>query len=300
MATLEFNYKDSLSLILKSELNSLGYDMSPLNDFKDVLKAYYTVRFRLVEKRPRMVHKACSFQCPLALMKGLSFLEQKFIRGDNINPHLSKELRNLNYVDGMMFDWGIHHFHLGETLDNRGLIERTGDVLYAMVKQNDVYFIMIAPHGNWVCKDLLEIVNTEWPSIFDDCRLAKGNSLVFIPSELDIKTARKSHINMNVELSDGTVLVSPGMGMMTDGTSAMVMHQIIRFCNELKKEGEYMRASLERICDTIDPRHRLDRGNMHFHFCCKREGNQIVIEDSMYQIRWYRVMTIEPLKQLFQ
>lgn len=299
MATLDFNYEDSLSLILKNELKLLGYDVSALNGFRGILKAYYTVRLRLVEKQKRKVYINSSLKCPPTLIKGLTCLEQKFIRGENVNPHLSKEIRNLDYVDGMLFDWGIYHFHLGTKLDNRGLIERTGNVLYAMVMPNEVYFIMIAPHGQWACKDLLEIVNTEWPLVLNNFKLSNCVSMAYKPSESDIKEARKGRLVMPVELSDGTVLIPPGMGMNADGSSIKVMREVASLCDCLRKEENDMKKTLKDICDTLDPKHSLDLANEHFHFRCRRNGNQIVIEDPKHDVSWHKVIALAPLKELF-
>lgn len=45
-----------------------------------------------------------------------------------------------------LYDWGIHHLYLGETFSAPGYVKRTGPVLFAVFRKNDVYFIDIIDH----------------------------------------------------------------------------------------------------------------------------------------------------------
>ena len=90
--------------------------------------------------------------------------EMKIEKGESVNPHLNSATKK-DQLDGLLYDWGIHHLHLGETFSAPGYVERTGPVLFAIFRKDDVYFIDIRNHEGWSDKNLLEIVNRNWPEL---------------------------------------------------------------------------------------------------------------------------------------
>ena len=81
-----------------------------------------------------------------------------------MNPHLNNATKK-DKLDGLLYDWGIHHLHLGETFSAPGYVKRTGPVLFAIFRNDNVYFIDIRDHVGWSDKGLLEIVNENWPEL---------------------------------------------------------------------------------------------------------------------------------------
>jgi|GEM_PF-5892401 hypothetical protein len=167
--------KEGIGIILRKLIEESGYRYNKKNSLKtsrDVIHMFFTMEKRIPAKRPRIVHRAKDFVCPDKYQKGLDQLIEKFERGDDLYPYLTKTIRALDFSDGLLFDWDMYHFHLGETIE-KGFITRTKHILYAIVKDDDVYLIIIAPHGKdiedhiaWSNIDLVQIAHDNWPNIF--------------------------------------------------------------------------------------------------------------------------------------
>jgi hypothetical protein len=80
--------------------------------------------------------------------------------------------------------------------------------LFAIVTLTDVYFIKIANHGNWSDKELLEIVDANWPELIDRYRI-EGEPVRTFSSE-EIGELRKAHVNTMIKLSSGRSYILPG------------------------------------------------------------------------------------------
>ena len=210
-------YKDFVAF-LRSELTQLGYVGTDEPDDKDLPRIYFDVCKRLVSPNPRRIHKAKSFSCPDEFRNALVTIERKIKIGESILPHLSTKIRDLYYNDAMLNDWGIHHLHLGDTLESKGFIGRTGPLLYCRFESDDVYFIGILPHGNWTTQTLLTTTYENWPEILERYRVrgVKGSRL----SDEQIKELRRKNCNYCLELSDGKTYAPPGGGTVGSGSNA--------------------------------------------------------------------------------
>ena len=100
----------------------------------DIIIQYITLVKRIIPPTPRKILIAKDFTCPPELQEGWEMFRSKVESGEDINPHQSKTMKREGYTDLMLSSWQIHHFHLGVTIQSSGYIERTGDILYAMVK----------------------------------------------------------------------------------------------------------------------------------------------------------------------
>lgn len=125
---ITFKTRSTLVNIFKKEMDELGFDISGLKNEKDTLHAYCSYVSRLVETRPRKIHKSDTFVCPEDVKNGLAWLESKIEIGESVNAHLNGATKK-NKLDGLLYDWGIQHLHLGEKLVAPGYVERTGNVL---------------------------------------------------------------------------------------------------------------------------------------------------------------------------
>ena len=110
------------------ELTNNGYNINGLADDKIGI-FYLTYLKRIVPAQPREILRPNNFHCPTDLQQGLAILEDKILRGKNLKPHLSKLMDKIGFQDKMLFDWDIHHFHLGVNLNQNGYVDRTGPVL---------------------------------------------------------------------------------------------------------------------------------------------------------------------------
>lgn len=194
---------------------------SSLSD-EDISRAYWNTRLRLIDIRPRSVHIASNLLvAPINEPVRLLQLTNKFELGADVNPHQSKAIgdsKHSAFHDLLFNDWGIQHFHLGEVNEGTRFVKRTGQLLFAMVSPDDVYFIAVLPHGSWVELGLLETVHANWPFLLPKAVGVEGTRL----TEEQMRTLRKKHCNFLPKLKDGTTYMPLGGGYTISGTSARV------------------------------------------------------------------------------
>ncbi|MBA7552646.1 hypothetical protein ES705_45216 [subsurface metagenome] len=138
----------------------------------------------------------------------------KVKKGEDLFPHLSRQIFNTKFLDGMLFDWGIQHFHLGLAPDKRRpkLIKGTKKVLYAIVKDDTFYILVIEDHGLWASKDLLRIVKNSFPEIIAPYKLEGILGMSPKYTEKEHLKLRNAGINTMNEI-DGDFYMSPGGGI---------------------------------------------------------------------------------------
>ena len=232
------HFMNDMKRIMRQDIIGKGYPEDAI-DMEHVIYQFCVLYKRLIHNRPRIIYHSNVFRRPTDanLAAGLEALEAKIRSGEDINPHLSRTSKKIEYKDGMLFDWNIYHFHLGLEMESDNYSSRTGDVLYAYVTENAVYCLTIAPHGQWEDKELLEIIVRNWKKLLSKYEI-DGEIETISDSKADIKAFRAGNINSMIKLSNGKTYVSMGGGFMTNGysTSAMMSHgYMIRFVQMLKQ-----------------------------------------------------------------
>ena len=213
---IEINLVADMTNIMRNEMGELGYKVN-IPDEREVMIYYFTICNRIVKTRPRQVHEALDIVVPESRKAGYNALKTCFEKGYPIMPYLSKKIKGLKFPDKMLFDWGIHHFHLGNKIEKDGFVKQHDEIVYAIVNEDDVYFIDVLEHDHWSDKDLLEKVLSNWPHLLDSFRI-EGTPTTDFKSK-DIAQLRKANINTILVLSDGHGYMGRGMGMTAAGTS---------------------------------------------------------------------------------
>lgn len=228
------------------DLTNLGYSVDPADSPRDLGVKYFNVLKRRVPTRPRKVHVASLFACPADQQAGCDQLREKFERGDDVNPHLSTALLRADYSDGLLNDWGIHHFHLGLVPHptRPGFVHRTGPLLYARVDDDDVYFIAVDAHGKWTDQQLLEVIADNWPNILSRY-VAAGDNAAPITND-DVKNLRGAHMNTALQIN-GTTYLPAGGGLAGSGESADAVFRATKSISELRRLERHVNANADRI-----------------------------------------------------
>lgn len=297
MPKIIFKTKPSLANIFKKEIKELGFDVSSLNTDEDIIHAYCSYSYRLLEKRPRIIHKADTFACPDEVKQGLEWFEEKIRNGESLNPHLNSATKK-DKLDGLLYDWGIHHFHLGEECAAPGFVKRTGYVLFAMVKPDEVYFIDIRDHVGWSDKTLLEIVLKNWPQLLSPFRM-EGVKPEYNASEKDIADLRKFGVNTIIELSDGNSYISMGGGITSAGTSMEAVGSYMELMRLVSRIEDEISANASKLVKNVMPKGRPFRDKNNFVFKCKREKDLIRFYDVVNDNYWQNGLVIKTLKDRF-
>lgn len=234
-----------LAKILGSELTTAGYSPSPATSDESIVRDYLNVIHRLIPTKPRIVLESSELVCPPDLTAGYEELKRKASAGESLIPHQSRGLDDLEYRDQLLNDWGIHHLHLGTTLESHGYVKRTGPLLFARATDDHLFAIQIYKHGAWSKKQIVEILHRNWPDSIERYRLKGIVRLVTQHTDQDIKNLRDAGIQALVQV-DNSVYGPIGGGIMTSGESMLVMQSVIdlrRSCRQLEQVTTQMVSS---------------------------------------------------------
>ena len=130
-------------------------------DDRDVRTYFFEARRRKLAPRARVLKVADDFQCSPTESTGWEALQNKVRKGEDLNPHLSNRHASLFNNDGLLAEWGVHHFHLGIKPDpkNPAYTERTGPLVYVLVDDLTFCAINIYPHGSWEELSIIESIH---------------------------------------------------------------------------------------------------------------------------------------------
>ena len=227
---VEINVLRDVAEIFRAQLVQVGYsakDVYGIAGDEELLTAYYNAMRRIVGAWPRTVHRANGFVSPQDpdQARALSTIEQKLRNGESVVPHLSRKIRDLSYNDLLFNDWGIHHFHLGATVEADGFVKRTCPLLYVVLGDTidfhntgntDAHLLTVMGHNDFATQVLVEIMHENWPGLLQfNLHGVSGDRL----SDADIRRLRKLHANYCLRLRDGTSCFAPGGGITSAGTS---------------------------------------------------------------------------------
>lgn len=222
--------------IIEDELTSAGYPIKAGEDVKDVTIKYYNLLKRLIVAGPRSVVFSDIFNCPPDLKEGLQQLTDKIQKGENLSPHLSKTIKDIEYDDVMLNDWGIHHFHLGAEQDSSGFIKRTGPLLFARVTSGTVYCVNVFSHGAWSRQEIIEIIHRNWPETIQQYKINRAQPVaLFQITDNHIKDFRNAGLSTMVQVPDGSLYAPTGGGYMLDGTSMQAVRQSIQMLKTIER-----------------------------------------------------------------
>jgi len=264
---------------LRSEIAASGYSVGPNDSLYDLSYKYFNIQKRKVLASPRTVHESTTLSCPKEHQSGYTALKNKLINGEDVTPHLSKMILNNNYEDFLLNDWGIHHFHLGKNI-NDGFVERTGPLLFALVKDSDVYCIDIKAHGAWSKQDLIRTLHTEWPKSIASFRINGILGLSYQPSNDDIAKLRKAGVQSMVQIEDGVVYGPIGGGYSTAGTSIQSRMQANRYCRLIRDIERRVKENTDMYIGKIKE-HGLTPGKVsRFQLMVNNQGFYVVEMES--------------------
>ena len=148
-------------------------------------------------------------------------LRQHLVDGVNVNAFLSKSIGKAEGWDGLLWSYGMHHFHLGRETGKDGFVKRSKHLLFAIVAPTDAYFVDVRPHPpkdgiGWVSQELLEIVHSNWPELIEE-KVLHGVSGDQLTDEEMQELRRK---NTNYAMNIGGKAIAPPARRLGDPTPA--------------------------------------------------------------------------------
>lgn len=267
-------------------------------DGEDLWYDFFNLQKKSVSPQKRIVHYSKEFACPSEVELGLKLLVQKFENGNDVSLHLSKDATSPSEFDGLLYDWGIYHFHLGETIDHQtGRIERTGPVLFAKIDNENVYCINVYSHGKnvqqpWAKQDLLKIIHNNWPQTIAKWKLPDGIELcpesITLPSDSQYAFLRRSGISTAIFVDKGIAYISPGGGYMSTGHSQEIVLYCQRVHNTLKHCELHIGNSITSLVKQIEEITGKPVGR-RLHFKLIEIDNVLYVEEQQSKITLFKV-----------
>lgn len=234
------NLYGSIEDICKQQLVKAGFRL-PKKTPNGYLPLLLNMKKRIIEPRKRAVHFHSALSVPENNRSGFTTLINKMKLGHNINGYQSHHLERIDFHDDFLNDFGLHHFHLGETTQKTGkhkhYIERTGNTVFAKVDQNDIYLLGVFGHNSgekefiYSDEQLLRSLYNEWPYLLEKFRVRGVTGHALSPEERN--TLRSKGANVITTLSDEIAIMSPGGGYMANKMSASVSIEMMHLYNKI-------------------------------------------------------------------
>ena len=252
------SFRSDLAGLIEQELANAGIEYEDDLDLRLLTARYFELMTRRIVPAPRRVHfsnelndslgKLLREPCAERVRKAeeawqaVFLIRQLLAEGRSVTGFLSTKVNKLTFIDGLLWDFGIHHFHLSTTFEASGFVKRSDYLLFAIVTNADAYFLDIRPHQDpdglqWVRQDLLNIAYSNWPNVVQKHLLhgiLPGSNL----TDEEVKELRRKNVNHAANL--GNKVVAPmGGGMMTDGSSTLCRLRGMQLLGEIDRHQAF-------------------------------------------------------------
>lgn len=277
------NFESDLAHIIKQQFDKHNIFYEDNLDVRNLAARYLEMLNRRITPFPRSVHFSEEIHDSLGKLRQQADLEKReaaadawgvvflirhlLIEGKNVNCFLSKRIDSATgkrSVDPLLWDFGMHHFHLSKKVDQDGFAERSDYLLFAIVAQEDVYFVDVKLHCDplvWFRQDLLKIAHSNWPELIQAnvLRGVKGTVL----TDEEKQNLRRKNINSVAQIGDN-VIAPMGGGLTKAGTSTLCQFLAMKFLKEVRECQTYLETQPAEIKAALQDKGRNIDGDMEF------------------------------------
>ena len=234
----------------------------------DVVARYLYSLDKMIDPRPRRTHFSAELHSTLGSLDGryrtaIEAIRRRFEAGGDLSGFLSRRAADAGFNDGLLSDFGVHHFHLGDSpAPGERHVRRTGDLLFVFVQPFDAFFLDVREHPNdgdpsdygWSDVDLLNIVDSNWPDALKPY-VVNGVEASTVTDE-QRRVLRRKNANVVTQVGD-KVIAPPGGGLMAVGSNLRCKFLARRLLDEVRNveqlledhwddwKAELLRAGLE-------------------------------------------------------
>ena len=229
------NLCSDLSRLIRGQFDEHGISYGRSMALDRLVARYFEMNIRLIHPVPRQVHFSDQTYASLGKLSrrgkddpsageawtAVFRLRQLHVEGADVNAFLSRNIRSARGWDGLLWNYGMHHFHLGRETKKDGFVKRSRHLLFAIVATRDVYFVDIRPHPppngvEWVNQELLRIVHSNWPE-FIEANVLQGVR-ASEPTDEEMHELRRKNVNYPMNI-DGKAIAPLRGEMAGDGSS---------------------------------------------------------------------------------
>lgn len=267
---MKIDFMSDVNAICKNLLEANGIKLKHQND---PLLDFYIYSRKVLNPVPRVIHKASDFNCPEEYRDKLAFVEKAIRNGENLRPFMTRSIFDCSRDDAMLYHWKLVHLHISnelDTLKNDGFMHRSGLLLYVYFTDGAAYFIRTIPHSGvanmWSLQDCLECINQNWPELFAEFEL-KGVSQCTVLTDSEVADLKKKNCNALVTLSNGKVLLSPGLGVVCDGSPIDCVRARDMYAEKIKVAEDYVKDNLAGIFRSNGITENIDDAECHVTKC---------------------------------
>lgn len=220
---------------------------------------YYELLIRLIQPCPRAVHYSREIHASLELLarkgrgdriaddawRAVSRLHTRLAEGENVNGFLSRNILNATGKasrDGLLYHYGIHHFHLSNDTEADGFVKRSDYLLFAVVKPEDVYLVDVRRHparasAEWASQALLRTVHSNWPQLTEPVAIRgiHGNRM----TDDEVYELRRSNMNSVIDV-DGGALIPAFCGTALNGSVVLCQQWAGKLLREVKVHEDFI------------------------------------------------------------
>lgn len=233
--------KDFIGEILTEFYNEIGINYNVEKGKSSNLTRYFNFRLKLIETRLRNVYISKESVPNIFFSKNraniFKLLEQ-IRNGIDVNPHQSRQFLNPDYHDMLFNDWAIHHLHLSHTKKNENeyFHERTGELLFLKIYENDAYVLNIKHHKDknvWSNTDIIRLIRNNWNFLLKPFEVGSGNWFPNLNDE-EIGILRNKGYTFSINVDDKAYLMlGHGYAVSGDnGTATSLANEVIRWIGE--------------------------------------------------------------------
>ncbi|HHH9561161.1 TPA: hypothetical protein ACP321_005336 [Pseudomonas aeruginosa] len=221
--------------------NSWNMDISSIKP-SEIPIFYFHAEARRIQPTPRTIKLADNFSYDKKHSDGWTEIKNKIEQGKDLSPYLSLGIEIAARQDDLLFEWGVHHLHLGTRPHSKktNFVERTGPLLFGHFTQDTFYAIGIYSHEDWCNTTIIESLAKNWPEKLSNYKAAGITKPAQIYTEEDRKTMRKRGANILTTLPDGTTLWPIGGGYNVKGIS-------LRAIREQDREREHIKTIENKV-----------------------------------------------------
>lgn len=211
----------------------------------ELLERYFYSVVKMIDTRPRRVHCSAEFETTLETLDRryvapIETIRGRFESGGDLSEFLSKRASDAGFNDGLLSDFGVHHFHLGARPNpSSRRVERTEVLLFVHVQPCDAYLLDVRKHPNrrgsadfgWSDVDILNIMDSNWPEVLKQYIVpgVEGSTL----TDEQRKELRRKNVNVVTQVGDKTI-APPGGGQLANGANLACRFQAMRLLSQIE------------------------------------------------------------------
>lgn len=282
------NFESDLAHIIKQQFDEHNIFSEDNLSVRSLAARYLEMLNRRITPIPRRVHFSAEIYESLGKLtrekvekqrekaakawEAVFLIRHLFTEGENVNCFLSTRIDSATgkrSIDRLLWDFGIHHFHLSKEVEQNGFVKRSDYMLFAIVKELDVYFVDVVPHPNenrdsdygWVRQELVEIVKSNWPQLCEPYVL-KG-VMGGVVTDQQKKELRRKNINTIAQVGND-VIAPMGGGLTTAGTSTLCQFLADKFLNEIGEFQSYLETQPAEVRAALQGKGINIAGDMEF------------------------------------